>query len=109
MRLVSGADDSLPFHPDAKKLVECELHSPTHSVLKEDFCQLNAIQIVYFDSKEQNESAMHQLLQRTATKQVTCNSETSSRSLKGYRSNNTFRSKTFSDRFLCTWHLWQQL
>jgi hypothetical protein len=38
MRLESGADDSLPFHVDVKKLVECELHSPIHSVYKENFC-----------------------------------------------------------------------
>ena len=74
MRLESGADDLLPFHADVKKLVECELHSPTHSVHKENLCWLNAIQIVYFDTKEQNGSAMQQLLQRTAIKKVTCSS-----------------------------------
>jgi hypothetical protein len=59
-RLESGANNSLPFHADVKKLVECEHHytdwwsvntTPRPiACIKRNFFYLNAIQIVYFDT-----------------------------------------------------------
>jgi len=76
MRLESGADDSLPFQADVKKLAECELHSPIHSVHKKKLLLTECNPDSLFGHKRTEWKFYTSATTKNSYKEVTCNSVT---------------------------------